>query len=161
MCAPAARSSRRNGRTAPAAPSPSRSIRTMRRTSCATAASPSAACRRANTATARACRASSSALAKHDAKATFFVPAVAALLYRGRAAPGRGGGPRDRHPWLDPRAQQPAALRNRARPDVPGGRYPGDDHRRAAGRPAHALLGFQPRARCASNASSACSTIRR
>ena len=30
---------------------------------------------------ARACRAFSNALAKHDAKATFFVPAVAALLY--------------------------------------------------------------------------------
>ncbi len=53
----------------------------MRPTSCATAGNPSAACRGANTATASACRASSAALEKAAIPASFFVPAVAALLH--------------------------------------------------------------------------------
>ena len=80
-CAPAARCGRRAGRTARAARSRCRSIPTTRPTSCAKAASRSASCRRDSTATARACRASSQILAEHDVKASFFVPAVAALLY--------------------------------------------------------------------------------
>ena len=78
-----------------------------------------------------------------------------------RAAPDHRRGPRDRHPRLDPRAQFGAALRGRARPDAALGRYAGKDQRRAAGRPAHAVLGFQPDTRWRSRRRWGCSTIRR
>ena len=49
-------------------------------------------------------------LARHDVRASFYVPAVTALLYPEEQRALIGGGPRDRHPWLDPRTQFRAEL---------------------------------------------------
>ena len=62
----------------------------------------------------------------------------------GRAARADRRRPRDRHPWLDPRAQFGAAARGRARPDAALRRHAGEDHRRAPGRHAHPVVGLQP-----------------
>lgn len=61
-----------------------------------------------------------------------------------RAARAGRRGPRDRHPWLDPRAQFGAAARGRARPDASLGGHAGEDHRQALRRHAHAVVGLQP-----------------
>ena len=78
-----------------------------------------------------------------------------------RAAPGRRRGSRDRHPRLDPRAELGAALRGRARPDAALRRHARKDQRRAAGRLAHAVLGFQPEHAGDRKGDGARSTIRR
>ena len=59
-----------------------------------------------------------------------------------RAAPRGGRGPRDRHPWLDPRAQLDPARGVGARPADARGRHAGEGHRPPPGRHPHAVLGF-------------------
>ena len=78
-----------------------------------------------------------------------------------RAAPRRRRGPRDRHPWLDPRAQFDPARGVRARPADALGRHAGEDHRPAPGRHPHAVVGFLARTRSPSRATWACSTTPR
>ena len=80
-CARDAACDRQAGRAAPAARLHFRSTAITTPTSCATAVARSAGCHGANTATASAFRAFSKLLKKSSIPATFFVPAVTALLY--------------------------------------------------------------------------------
>ena len=110
---------RRPGRTARAAPSRCRSTPTTRPTSCATAASRSAACRWGQygnrVGVPRILRAPGEARRQGDASTCR--PSTALLYPDEQRARGRRR-PRDRHPRLDPRAQLGAAARGRARPDA-------------------------------------------
>ena len=83
-----------------------------------------------------------SLLKKHDIRATFFVPAVAALLHPDEQKRGDRRGPRDRAARLDPRAQLRAARSRRARPAFPRCRRAGEDHGPPRRRHAHAVVGF-------------------
>ena len=134
---------RNPGPAAPAALWRSPSTRTTRPTNCATAASPSDACRGASTAIGSGVPRILKLLEKYGVRATFFVPAVTALLYpdeqRRVIAEGHEIGI---HGWIhelnsvlpDARARSPDARRRDA----------GEDHRGAAGGHAHAFLGLQP-----------------
>ena len=73
--------SRRPGPTARAAPWRSASTPITRRSRCATPTKARCASARASTATARACRASAALLERESIPATFFYPAVSALLH--------------------------------------------------------------------------------
>ena len=99
----------------------------------------------ASTATGSACRASCKLLEKHGVKATFYVPAVAALLHPDEQRARGRRGPRDRHPRLDPRAQLGAAA---TRPSATCMLRSADTLEKItgvrAGRHAHAVVGFQP-----------------
>ena len=125
---------RRPGRTARAAPSRSRSTPITRPTSCARAANRSAAWPGASTATASACRASCKLLKKYDVPATFYVPAVAALLHpdeqRQVIAEGHEIGI---HSWIH---ELNSVLSYEAESDMHDARrrHAGEDHRRAPGR---------------------------
>ena len=154
---------RRRGRTARAAPSRCRSIPTTRPTSCATAASRSAAWPGASTATASACRASCKLLreARRARRPSTCRPCRALLHPDEQRARGRRG-PRDRHPRLDPRAAT-RCCRYEAERDlmmrsadtlekITGKR---------AGRHAHAVVGLQPQHARASARSWGCSTTPR
>ena len=81
-------------------------------------------------------------LAEHGVPASFFMPAVSALLHPGRGRGLRRGRPRGRRARLDPRAQHAARPRGRARPHRPRARDAGEAQRRAAGRHPHAELGL-------------------
>ena len=120
-----------------------RSTAITKPTNCATAASRSAGCPGVSTAPGSRVPRILKLLERHGVKATFYVPAVTALLHPDEQRRDRRRGPRDRHPRLDPRAELGAALRGRARPDAALGRHAGKDLRRPAGRHAHAVLGFQ------------------
>jgi len=134
------------GRTGRAAPSPSPSTATMRPTSCATAASRSGGCAGASTAAGSACRASSRSLGRYGRQGDLLRPRRRRPAPPRGAAPGDRRRPRDRHPWLDPRAQLGAALRRRARPHASRSAETLEKaDRGASGRHAHAASwGFQP-----------------
>ena len=152
---------RRAGRTARAAPSRSRSTAITRPTSCARAANPSAAWPGASTATASACRASSRCSKKYDVPATFYVPAVAALIHpdeqRQVIAEGHEIGI---HSWIH---ELNSVLSYEAESDIMHARrrHAGEDHRRAAGRLRAPPHGISPRTRCASPRRWGSSTIPR
>ena len=103
-----------------------------------------ASCRRASTATARACRASSTSSADTACRRASIVPAVAALLYpdeqRRVVAEGHEVGI---HGWIHER-NSVLPLDSRARPADARGRRAGEGHRRAPGRHPHAVVGLQP-----------------
>ena len=95
-------------------------------------------------------------LERESIPASFFYPAVSALLYPDEVRAVAGGRARDRHPLLDPRGQYAAAAGGRARPDLPGRRHAGEARGQAAGGHADGELGLlgrhdghHPRARAA------------
>ena len=94
-------------------------------------------------------------------KATFYVPAVTALLHpdeqRALVAEGHEIGI---HGWIH-ELNSVLPLRGRTRPDAALGRHAGEDHRHAPGRHAHAVLGFQPATRSRSRRRWGCSTTPR
>ncbi len=81
-------------------------------------------------------------LERESVPATFFYPAVSALLHPEEVRAVAERWARDRHPFLDPRGQHVAAARGGARTDVPGARHAGEDQRQGAGGDAHRELGF-------------------